>query len=122
MVLFGIAWFFTLLFQCNPIAFFWNQVYNVFYGQMLYEGNCRSNAVEAGMAYTQAILSAGSDFVLGLLPIWIVWNVAMAKKLKISVAGLLGIGISCVPLPPFSLYELVLTGCVYLTGLESLRL
>ncbi|KAE8443869.1 hypothetical protein EG329_001278 [Mollisiaceae sp. DMI_Dod_QoI] len=88
MVAFGIAWFFTLLFQCNPIQYFWNRIYETT------PGTCLSNNVEAGMAYTQAILSAVSDFILGLLPIWIVWDIKMPRKLKASVAGLLGIGIS----------------------------
>lgn len=88
MVAFGIAWFFTLLFQCNPIQYFWNRGYKTT------SGTCLSNNIEAGMAYTQAILSAVSDFILGLLPIWIVWDVQMPRKLKASVAGLLGIGIS----------------------------
>lgn len=57
-------------------------------------GSCLSNDVEAGMAYTQAILSAISDFIIGLLPIWIVWDMQMARKLMVSVVELLGIGIS----------------------------
>lgn len=88
MVAFGIAWFFTLLFQCNPVRYFWDRIY----GTM--DGACLSNNVEAGMAYTQAILSAITDFILGLLPIWMVWDMQMAQELKVSVAGLLGIGIS----------------------------
>jgi hypothetical protein len=87
MVVFGIAWFFTLLFQCIPIQYFWKRVY------LTTPGTCLSNNVEAGMAYTQAILSAISDFILGALPIWIVWNVQMPRRLKVSVAALLGIGI-----------------------------
>jgi hypothetical protein len=87
MVVFGIAWFFTLLFQCNPIQYFWKRVYETI------PGTCLSNKAEAGMAYTQAILCAISDFILGALPIWIVWDLQMPRRLKISVAALLGIGI-----------------------------
>jgi hypothetical protein len=87
IAVFGIAWFFTLLFQCRPIQYFWRRVYETT------PGTCLSNNVEAGMAYTQAILCAISDLVLGALPIWIVWDIQMPRRLKVSVAALLGIGV-----------------------------
>jgi hypothetical protein len=87
MIVFGIVWFFTLLFQCNPIQYFWDRVYETTLG------TCLSDNFEAGMAYTQAVLSTISDLILGLFPLWIVWDTQMPRNLKASVAGLLGIGI-----------------------------
>lgn len=88
MVAYGIAWFLTLLFQCVPVNLFWTRV------EGATGGHCLSNDAEAGLAYTQAALSAASDLILGLLPIWILWSVNMPLRLKITVACLLGTGIS----------------------------
>jgi hypothetical protein len=83
----GIAWFFVLLFQCVPTDFFWLRALGAV------NGTCLSNAVEAGLAYTQAVLSTISDLALGLLPIWILWGVNMRKRTKVTVAMLLGAGV-----------------------------
>jgi hypothetical protein len=88
MSVYGIAWFFVLLFQCTPVHLFWTRSY----GDT--NGSCLSNDIEAGVAYSHSGLSALSDFIMGLLPVWIVWDVNMPRRTKFTVAGLLAIGAS----------------------------
>jgi hypothetical protein len=90
LVLYDIPWLFTLLFTCSPVDFFWNRVLGAS------NGTCLSNSVQAGISYTQAILSFLSDFALALLPIWILWGVNMPFRLKATVTGLLAAGIAWV--------------------------
>jgi hypothetical protein len=88
MSTYGIAWFFVLLFQCTPVHYFWTRSY----GDT--DGSCLSNDVQAGVSYTHSGLSALSDFLMGLLPVWILWGVNMPRRTKITVAGLLAVGAS----------------------------
>jgi hypothetical protein len=87
IVIYDIPWFFTLLFTCSPVDFFWNRALGAT------NGTCLSNEVQAGISYTQASLSFVSDFALSLMPIWILWSVKMPFRLKATVAGLLAAGI-----------------------------
>ncbi|KAF2429588.1 hypothetical protein EJ08DRAFT_679758 [Tothia fuscella] len=88
MSIYGIVWFFVLLFQCTPVHFFWTRAL----GDV--DGTCLSNDVQAGVAYSHSGLSALSDFIMGLLPVWILWSVNMPLRTKITVAGLLAVGAS----------------------------
>lgn len=88
MLAYGITWFFLILFACVPVDFSWKKVLGAT------GGTCINPGAGLDVFYAQAALCAVSDFILGLLPIWILWSVDMPRRLKFTVAGLLGVGIS----------------------------
>lgn len=44
-------------------------------------------------SYAHSVVSAMADWVLGLLPIWLIWGLQMGRRTKISVGILLGLGV-----------------------------
>jgi hypothetical protein len=45
-----------------------------------------------GIAYMYSVSAALSDLTIGILPVFLMWNLQMNKRLKIALAGILGIG------------------------------
>lgn len=91
----SIAFFLVLIFQCNPPAFFWRQLYGD-------EGYCHSKLMVTYSTTVYSVLSALSDWCLGLLPIAILWSVKINLRTKTVIAGLLSLGMMSVP-PSLSL-------------------
>lgn len=85
----SIAFFLILTFQCNPPAYFWRQLYGG-------EGYCRSKLMVTYSTSVYSVLSALSDWCLGLLPIAILWSVKINIRTKIAIAGLLSLGMMSV--------------------------
>ena len=75
--------FFVCLFQCKPMSLFWDQDQ---------PGHCVPPIFIEISLYTYSGLSSISDFTLGTLPIFIVWNLNMNTRTKISVALILSLG------------------------------
>ncbi|KAI0543045.1 hypothetical protein GGR58DRAFT_519249 [Xylaria digitata] len=80
------AYFFLVVFQCSPPSYFWDKVKGA-------SGSCSH-----GMAIQVATLVWGSfaaamDWILGLLPISILWNVRINRQSKVGVAAILSFGI-----------------------------
>jgi len=48
--------------------------------------------VVADMTYGHGAVSTWSDWTLGILPIFLVWNLNMNPRTKVSVALILGLG------------------------------
>ena len=44
------------------------------------------------MMYTHGAISTWSDWTLGILPAFLVWNLNMNPRTKVSVALILGLG------------------------------
>ena len=85
----SIAFFLILTFQCSPPAYFWRQLYGG-------EGYCRSKLMVTYSTTVYSVLSALSDWCLGLLPIAILWSVRINLRTKIAIAGVLSLGMMSV--------------------------
>ena len=82
----SIFYLFLMAFQCHPVSYFWTQ-----YGVGA-SGKCISPTVIVNSTYVHGALNAISDWTLGILPIFLVWNLQMNTRTKVSVAIILSIG------------------------------
>lgn len=81
-VLTGVVFLFVLLLQCHPISYFWDK------GQ---PGHCVGWNVIIAMSWLWSIFAGMCDFTVGILPIFLVWNLNMDRRTKIAVASILGL-------------------------------
>lgn len=88
VTLFSLFYFFLIIFQCRPTDYFWNQYTQEHAGH----GKCVGPNIIAGSTYTHSALSALADWTLGILPIFLVWDLNMNPRTKISVAIILALG------------------------------
>jgi hypothetical protein len=76
-----IAFFLTLIFQCTPITYNWD---NTVKG-----GHC----IKEGVFYiSSACVTIITDFLVLAIPLWIVMGLRMAKRLKIAVVAVFFLG------------------------------
>jgi hypothetical protein len=81
----SIAFFLILLFQCHPLSYFWEQVHGA-------EGYCRPKSIVKHSTTVHSVVSALSDWCLGLMPIALLWRVNINRRTKAIVAVLLSLG------------------------------
>ncbi|PNS21980.1 hypothetical protein CAC42_578 [Sphaceloma murrayae] len=82
-LIFGIIYTFLIIFQCNPISFWWDL-------NPASTGKCINATVFAICAYIISALNTAADFTFALLPMFLVWNTSMNKKTRGLVCVLLG--------------------------------
>ncbi|KAI0125778.1 integral membrane protein [Xylariales sp. AK1849] len=85
----SIIYFFLMTLQCLPPSFFWE-------GPALVPGvagTCIDHNVVPLATIVYSVLSAISDWILGLLPIAMLWNVSINARTKASIAVLLSMGL-----------------------------
>ncbi|KAF2837819.1 integral membrane protein, partial [Patellaria atrata CBS 101060] len=88
MVAFMIALFAT----CRPIDAYWNFMDPAWTSK--HEYTC---ADEAAILFSAVIISMIQDIITCVLPIWFVWNLQLAKRQKIAVAGIFLVGfLTCI--------------------------
>ncbi|KAH7093331.1 hypothetical protein FB567DRAFT_172568 [Paraphoma chrysanthemicola] len=80
-VLFGLIYFFLVMFQCLPIEAFWNK--------NPASDKCLPKGPTLGITYALAAVNAAADWAFGTLPFFIVWDLEMKLKTKLLVAGIL---------------------------------
>ncbi len=85
VTLFSIAEVVLLAFQCSPVSYFWTR----FLGG---SGKCISGKIVADLAYCHAAIITVSDWTLGIIPIFLVYNLKINTRTKISVALILALG------------------------------
>ncbi|KAL3444401.1 hypothetical protein BJX65DRAFT_310984 [Aspergillus insuetus] len=91
------AWFWILFF-CKPVQYFWEQVSDT-HG----EGSCKSVSSQGVVMTIHAAWVLVADVTLGLvLPVLLLWNSTMHRKMRASVYFLLSVGsvyviITCPP-------------------------
>ncbi|QSZ31258.1 hypothetical protein DSL72_000821 [Monilinia vaccinii-corymbosi] len=90
----GTFYFLVFIFQCQPSRYFWTK----FTGE---SGTCvdANFTVVAGYAYSA--ISCATDWILSLIPIWVICTLQMTPRDKISVAIILSMGAMYVLLVPF---------------------
>ncbi len=86
VIVFSTFYFLLAIFQCQPTNFFWMQ----FAGE---KGQCIDHTIFPIATYAHSAVSATADFVLGLLPICIIWDLKMNLQTKISVGVVLSMGV-----------------------------
>ncbi|KAI0013679.1 hypothetical protein F4779DRAFT_613414 [Xylariaceae sp. FL0662B] len=85
-LVFSLIYFFMAALQCVPIRYFWMRHTGVV------TGRCLDKDLVAGSTYAATAINAFADWILGLLPIALVWNLDLDRRSKISVACVLAIG------------------------------
>ncbi|KAK8177359.1 integral membrane protein [Phyllosticta citrichinensis] len=78
---FSMAYFLAFLLQCNPVQTFWTIAPN--------NEHCLAPTTVVAFTYTASGLSSCADWVYGILPAFIVWDLQMNKRTKIVVVGIL---------------------------------
>lgn len=84
---FNIFYLFLAAFQCRPATFFWEQ-----YTNANADGTCLPTGLITGLTYAACGINAVGDWTLALLPIVLVRDLNLAKRQKISIAGILALG------------------------------
>lgn len=93
VVAFSIFYLFLVIFQCHPVSFFWLQ----YAGE---KGSCINPAAVPDASIAHSAVSFTADWILGLLPIFLIYHLQMNFRTKASVAGVLSLGLLCVcPVP-----------------------
>lgn len=83
VVLWGLAFVVTAIFQCQPIHYFWTK------WDGLHEGKClNTNAIAA----CNAAISIALDFWILGIPLWQLWGLKMHWKKKVAVALMFCLG------------------------------
>ena len=81
-IVFGLAYFFMVVFQCSPVSAFWEINPRA-------PDNCLPEGPIIVMTYTASCLNCIADWVFGILPGFIVWSLKMPRKTKILVIAIL---------------------------------
>lgn len=83
--LYSAFFFFLFVLQCRPSAYFWTQYTGG-------SGTCISPMVTVNATYAYSAITCVGDWILGIIPIFMVWNLKMNARMKLSVAMILGVG------------------------------
>ncbi|KAF1947727.1 hypothetical protein EJ02DRAFT_449209 [Clathrospora elynae] len=76
-----------IIFQCKPVEAAWR-------ADLMAEGGyCESPVYLQSIYYFDSSVNIFTDWASALMPIALLWNVQMNRNTKISVAGILGLGI-----------------------------
>ncbi|KAH6662803.1 hypothetical protein B0J14DRAFT_282245 [Halenospora varia] len=77
--------FFLFILQCRPSSYFWTQYTGG-------EGTCINPKVTVDSFYAYSAISCVADWTLGIIPVFMVWNLQMNSRTKLSVAAILAVG------------------------------
>ncbi|KAG9251862.1 uncharacterized protein F5Z01DRAFT_253947 [Emericellopsis atlantica] len=79
-VLTGMVFFFVTMFQCTPIAYFWNKDQS---------GSCVSMDVIIALTYLYSACSVICDFTFAILPMVIIWTLNINKRSKLALVPIM---------------------------------
>ena len=82
--LIGGGFTFAAVFQCNPISYFWDHT--------IPGGSCCSVDLIIVIAYLVSVLFMILDMIFTILPVYLVWTLPIARKTKIMLIPILGLG------------------------------
>ncbi|KAJ5288950.1 hypothetical protein N7478_001980 [Penicillium angulare] len=86
-VIVGLVFWFMLTLQCHPVSYFWQRARTT-----PPAGDCMSLDSIINVAYVYSVTATCCDLTLGLLPIFLVWNLQMNTRTKAALASILGMG------------------------------
>jgi hypothetical protein len=81
---YGAFYFFLFVLQCQPSAYFWTQYTGG-------KGSCIDPKITVNATYGYSAVSCWGDWALAIIPIFLVWDLQMNIRTKISVAMILGL-------------------------------
>ncbi|CAG8974144.1 hypothetical protein HYALB_00002781 [Hymenoscyphus albidus] len=84
--IFSIFFFFLVIFQCKPISYFWGQ-----YAGM--KGHCTGSKMIPSASIAQSVVAFVADWIMGLLPIHVLYGLQMNKRMKLAFFGIIVIRI-----------------------------
>lgn len=84
--MYSLFYLFLVIFQCHPVSFFWGQ----YAGE---KGACINPAAVPDASIAHSAVSFTADWILGLLPIVLIYHLQMNFRTKVSVAGVLSLGL-----------------------------
>lgn len=95
-IIIGLLFFFFTIFQCDPVDLFWNRFTE--------NGKCVdvNTLIDIGYVYTAG--AALTDITIGLLPVFLIWNLKMNRRAKLAIVGILSIG--CMFVSPHAFFLL----------------
>ncbi|KAI0196115.1 hypothetical protein EV127DRAFT_477035 [Xylaria flabelliformis] len=82
-----IVYFFLVLFQCSPPSYFWQKM------REGVSGSCNHDQAVLAATLIWGSFAAAMDWMLGLLPIAILWHVRINRQSKVGIAAILSFGI-----------------------------
>lgn len=82
---YSVFFFFLFVLQCRPAAYFWTKYTGG-------SGTCVNPKLTVDAFYGYSAISCAGDWILGIIPIFIVWNLQMNVRTKVSVACILAVG------------------------------
>jgi len=74
---------FSVFFTCRPMAFTWDKTI---------KGECGSLGMIYALSYTVSAMNIITDWTCAIMPVFILWDLQMRRKLKISVCFIMGLG------------------------------
>lgn len=80
----GTVFFFFTVFQCSPVSSYWNQPED--------KGACLDIDLLLGIVYAYSGVAILCDFTIGLLPVFLIRDLQLSRRTKISLMTVLGIG------------------------------
>ena len=86
ILVFSTFYLLLAIFQCRPVTYFWGQ----YAGET---GTCLEKSVFPNATFAHSAVSATADFVLGILPVCIIWDLKMNLQTKMSVGVVLSLGV-----------------------------
>lgn len=86
VLIFNIFYLFIVIFQCSPPDHYWLRIL----GKQ--EGTCLPKPFISNTAYVGSAINAWGDWMLGLLPIAVVWKLTLRTRDKLLLALVLGLG------------------------------
>lgn len=89
-------YFMLFVLQCRPAPYFWTQHTGG-------TGTCVDRKVIVYATYAYSAVSCVIDWVLSLMPVFLVWHIQMNMRSKVSVAAILSVGAMYVFPMPLSL-------------------
>ncbi|KAB8220191.1 hypothetical protein BDV33DRAFT_191378 [Aspergillus novoparasiticus] len=82
----GLMFWLVLLFDCNPVSYFWLRI------NPMNTGTCLSTDILLAIAYLYSALTIFCDFTLGIFPVFLIWNLQMNGRTKAALGGILSMG------------------------------
>lgn len=83
--IYGLFFFFLFVLQCQPSAYFWTQYTGG-------SGKCINPQITVDATYAYSAISCVGDWTFAILPGFLVWDLKMNSRTKLSVALILSMG------------------------------
>lgn len=87
-VLYGIAFIFLIAFTCTPANGFFH-LFDIAW-RLQNELTCRD---EGAIIVSVAAISTVQDFIIALLPVFLIWKLQISKIQKFALCGIFGLGL-----------------------------